>query len=77
MTAPVVLFVLLLLVACLAGFLQDTFGKGPRAGSRPADDPAGVRLAAAGPGGAVAGDGARGRVAGAPRPVPRFISSVS
>ena len=41
MTATVVLFVLVLAVACVAGFVQGTFGKGLRAGSRPADDPAG------------------------------------
>ena len=35
------LFLLLVLAAALIGYLRGTFAKGPRAGSRPADDPAG------------------------------------
>ncbi|WP_327072035.1 hypothetical protein [Kitasatospora sp. NBC_01302] len=35
------LFLLLVLGACVAGYVRGTFAKGPRAGSAPADDPAG------------------------------------
>jgi hypothetical protein len=37
----IALFLLLVFAACLMGYVRGTFGKSPRAGSRPADDPAG------------------------------------
>lgn len=35
------LFLLVVFAACLIGYIRGTFEKGPRAGSTPADDPAG------------------------------------
>ncbi|MFI9041645.1 hypothetical protein [Streptomyces sp. NPDC053726] len=41
MSKMIAMFLLLVFAACLMGYVRGTFGKSPRAGSRPADDPAG------------------------------------
>ncbi len=41
MSMGIVVFLLLVFVVCLMGYVRGTFSKSPRAGSRPADDPAG------------------------------------
>ncbi|MBV9026439.1 MAG: hypothetical protein JO362_22200 [Streptomycetaceae bacterium] len=41
MISGIGLFLLAVLGACIAGYVRGTFAKAPRAGSRPADDPAG------------------------------------
>lgn len=41
MSKGIILFLLLVFVVCIMGYVRGTFSKSPRAGSRPADDPAG------------------------------------
>lgn len=41
MTKGFALFLLLVFTACLVGYVRGRFSRPPRAGSRPADDPAG------------------------------------